>query len=90
MKTDLMDSSGLPTNALKLFLLYAEDAPNWNWTPLFNGNVCLLGEKEDRALLTWIKKTGLVTTFLSDGNSWIKFTDKGIALAAENGIEVRS
>jgi len=83
-------SDQLPANALKLFLLYAKDAGNWSGQPMVGGNVWLLGAKEDRALLTWCKRAGLLTTFtdMGDGCSFISFTDAGVALAAEHGIEV--
>lgn len=78
----------LSGNCKELFIKYANDAGNWSGTPLFNGNVNLLGEKEDRGLLTHIKKAGLVTTFVSDGATWIEFTIKGIDYAHKNGIDL--
>jgi hypothetical protein len=86
----------LPENALKLFRLYAEDAGNWGGMPLVNGNVTLLGEKEDRGLLTHLKRAGLITT-IADKNringrivthAFVDFTEAGKAFAASLGIEI--
>lgn len=70
----------------KVFLAYAEDAANWSGTPLVGGNVG--GSKEERGNLTQLKKAGLITTFESDGLTWVRFTDAGKALSLENGIEL--
>lgn len=71
--------------SMKLFLAYAEDAGNWSGNPLVGGNVG--GSKEDRGNLTQLKKAGLITTWVDEGQTWIDFTDEGKALAKENGIE---
>ena len=78
----------LTKRSLELFLAYAEDAGNWSGTPLVGGNVG--GSKEDRGNLTDLKKAGLITTFVSDGCTWLKFTDAGRGLAAEHQIEIGS
>ena len=72
--------------SLVVFLAYANDAENWNGTPLVGGNVG--GTKEERGNLTQLKVAGLITTFVDDGDAWITFTAEGKALAAEHGIEV--
>ena len=75
-------------NSLKLFLAYAKDSGNWNGQPLVGGNVCILGVKEDRGNLTQLKHAGLLSTFQSDGYTWIQFSEKGIAFAKEHGVEI--
>lgn len=78
----------LTDNAKQLFTLYVKDAGNWSGTPLMGGNVSLLGSKEDRGLVTHLKRAGLITTFNDEGNSWIQFTDAGKAYASELGLDV--
>lgn len=77
----------LTAQSLELFLAYVEDAPNWGGTPLFNGNVCMNGEKADRGNLTQLKKAGLVQTNTEEGNTWIYFTAAGVALANQHGLD---
>jgi len=83
-----MSKSSLAENAKQLFVMYVNDAGNWSGEPLVGGNVSLLGSKEDRGLLTHLKRAGLVTTFVDEGNSWIQFTDAGKAFAAELGLSL--
>ena len=71
----------LTPNAMELFRLYVKDSGNWSGNPMVGGNVTLLGVKEDRGLLTHLKRAGLVTTFTSEGLAFISFTESGIALA---------
>lgn len=80
-------TDNLSPNAKQLFILYVKDSGNWSGEPLVGGNVSLLGSKEDRGLLTHLKRAGLITTFVDGGDSWIQFTDAGKAFAAELGIE---
>lgn len=78
----------LPTNARELFVKYVQDAGNWNGTPLVGSNVTLLGEKEDRGLLTYLKRAGLVTTSQDADNRkcfWLHFTPDGVAYAKSLG-----
>jgi hypothetical protein len=82
------DMKTLTPDSLALFLAYARDAGNWSGTPMVGGNVG--GSKADAGNLTDLKKAGLLTTFVDDGNKWIKFTAAGIALAAEHNIEIWS
>lgn len=66
-----------------LFDAYANDAGNWSGTPLVgvNGNVTFTAA--DRGNLTDLKKAGLISTFESDREMWISFTDAGRQMAKE-------
>ena len=76
------------TDASKaLFVAYANDAGNWNGTPMVGGNVG--GSKEDRGNLTDLKRKGLLTTFRDEGLDWVSFTDAGLDYAKSIGIELR-
>jgi hypothetical protein len=79
-------ADAITPRSLELFLAYARDAGNWSGTPLVGGNVCVGGEREDRGNLTQLKRAGLLTTFVDDGNAWVSFTAAGERLAAEHGI----
>ncbi|MEB3023387.1 MULTISPECIES: hypothetical protein [Mycolicibacter] len=73
--------------SLELFLAYAQDAGNWSGTPLVGGNVG--GSAEDRGNLTQLKRAGLIQTSPGErGATWINFTEAGVALAAEHGIQI--
>ena len=72
--------------SLNLFLAYANDADNWSGTPLVGGNVG--GSKEERGNLTQLKQAGLITTFVDEGCTWVKFTEAGRKLAAEHNISI--
>lgn len=61
--------------SLQLFRDLYEDAGNWGGTPLWGGNVG--GGREDRGNLTHLKKLGLVTADVDEGDTWIHFTDLG-------------
>lgn len=79
----------VPANALRLFDLYADDAGNWSGSPLVEGNVSLLGAREDRGLLSHLKRAGLVTTERDSDRrdlTWLHFTKAGIELATERGF----
>lgn len=76
----------LTPRSLELFLAYAEDAGNWGGTPRVGGN--LGGGRKDSGNLTHLKKAGLITTAVDDGDVFIYFTAAGRELAAENGIEI--
>lgn len=69
-----------------LFLEYAQDAGNWNGTPLVGGNVG--GSKAERGNLTQLKIAGLIKTFLDGGETWVEFTDEGKTLAASLGVQI--
>lgn len=79
-------ASALTPASLKLFLEYADDAGNWNGTPLVGGNVG--GSARDRGNLTHLKISGLITTDRDEGCTWVSFTAAGIALAALHGITI--
>jgi hypothetical protein len=74
--------TNITPRSLELFLAYANDAGNWSGQPLFDGS------KEDRGNLTQLKQAGLLTTFTDEGCLWIDFTEAGVALAAQHGIEI--
>lgn len=78
----------IPENAARLFELLARDSGNWGGMPLFNGNVQLLGEREDRGLLTHLKRAGLVTTQTDEGCTWVLFTAAGVERAAALGVRI--
>ena len=73
--------------SLDLFLAYARDAGNWSGNPLVGGNVG--GSKEERGNLTQLKQAGLIDTFVSDGFTWISFTDAGRTFALKHGVEIK-
>ena len=76
-------------NSRAYFAAAAADAGNWSGTPLVGGNFRVLGDKEDRGLITDLKRAGLLTTFMSDGNAWISFTAHGMEQAKTIlGIEI--
>jgi hypothetical protein len=77
-----MNIIDITETSLKVFLAYADDADNWNGTPL----VC--GDKAERGNLTQLKKAGLITTDIEEGHTWLFFTDAGKALAAKHGIKL--
>ena len=80
----------LPENVAKLFESLAKDADNWSGTPLFGEDGTykpVLGYKEDRGLLTKLKRAGLVETFKSDGCLWVRFTEAGRVRAVELNID---
>lgn len=81
-----MTNTTITAQSLKIFLAYAKDAGNWNGTPLVGGNVG--GSKAERGNLTQLKLAGLIKTDVEEGNTWLFFTDAGIALAAEHGIKL--
>ena len=68
----------------RVFEAYAQDAVNWNGTPLVGGNVG--GSKEERGNLTQLKKAGLITTENNGIDLWVEFTDAGREYAASLGI----
>ena len=70
----------------RVFEAYARDAGNWGGNPLVGGNVG--GSKEERGNLTQLKRAGLITTQVDEGNTWISFTPDGIQYAASLGIDL--
>ncbi len=55
----------------KLFRELCHEAPNWNGTPIFDG------DKTDAGNLLDLKKKDLIITNESDNIIWCYFTDKG-------------
>jgi hypothetical protein len=75
--------SSLTDSSRELFLGLAEDAGNWSGTPLVTVDAA------GRGNLTHLKRLGLVTTFADeDGCVFAEFTEAGVALAAEHGIDL--
>ena len=74
---------GITNESFNVFIAYLLDAPNWSGTPLVGGNVG--GSKEERGNLTQLKRAGLITTFRDEDETWINFTEKGVALAHDLG-----
>lgn len=79
-------NAAITETSLQLFLALARDAGNWSGTPMLGGNV-LVGTK-GRGNVTQLKQAGLITTFVDRGDAFAAFTDDGIALAAEHGIDI--
>jgi len=79
----------LSENAKKLFIAYVEDSGNWGGSPMVGGNVKILGEREDRGLLTHLKRAGLIITWVDEdcGSAFVDFTKLGRAYCAELGHE---
>lgn len=65
-----------------LFMAFARDAGNWNGQPMVDIT------REQRGNLTDLKKQGLLTTFVSDGITWVDFTDLGVQHAANHGVVI--
>lgn len=76
----------LTERSLAIFKDAAEDAGNWSGTPALGHNFTF--NKEDRGNLTQLKRAKLLTTFKSDGEEWIQFTQLGHEFAAFHGIEI--
>ena len=76
----------LTPRSYELLIDHMKDAPNWSGAPLVGGNVKFT--KEDRGNLTQLKRAGLITTQLDEGNVWMYFTASGKELAAELGIDL--
>lgn len=81
-------TTAITPRSLEIFLAYAREALNWDSEVPWNGHG--QSTKADTGNLTQLKIAGLVTTRVDDtvGDVWLEFTDAGIALAAEHGIEI--
>jgi len=55
-------AENITSESKRVFIAYANDAPNWNGMPLVGGNVG--GSKEERGNLTQLKRAGLITDLL--------------------------
>ena len=75
-------NAALTPDSLALFLELARDAANWSGTPP------TWVTKEQRGNLTHLKKAGLLSTFEDRGDSFAVFTEAGVALAAEHGVDL--
>ena len=78
---EIVPESDLSPGSLELFLGLAEDASNWSGTPLVTVDAAGKGH------LTDLKKRGLLDTFVDEGCSFATFTEAGIALAEEHGVD---
>ena len=76
----MINNINITDNAKRLFVLYAANAAQ-SCAPLTGGNVRLLSLRQDRRLLTSLKRAGLITTFASNGAMWVEFTAAGRELA---------
>jgi len=70
----------------RIFVAYARDSVNWAGTPLVGGNVG--GSVGERGNLTQLKRAGLITTQVDEGETWISFTAKGIEYAKSLKIDI--
>jgi hypothetical protein len=68
--------------SLALFEDLIADAPDWSGSPLVD-----LASAADKGNLTDLKKTGLVTTSVIDGSTFVWFTPEGIAFADSLGLD---
>lgn len=73
----------LTSASVDLFLKLANDADNWNGTPLLDI------DKKERGNLSQLKKQGLLTTFIEEGNNWVFFTKLGVEFATHFDIELK-
>ena len=76
----LDDAEALTADSLKLFLKLAGEAGNWDGHPLLDIS------KEEQGNLTDLKQRELLATETDEGHTWVVFTEKGSALAAQHGI----
>ena len=82
----------LTAASLETFLMYANDAPNWGWSPWVSaGNITPTNAQ--RGNLSDLVKKGLIQIMDGEGlegshETYIRFTDAGAELAAEHGIKV--
>lgn len=82
----------LTAASLATFLEYADDAGNWSDNPwVSSGNIT--PTKAQRGNLSDLVKKGLIEIHDSEGmgrarDQYLVFTDAGVALAAEHGIQV--
>lgn len=74
----------LTTASHELFMALANDADNWSGMPPTDGNVGMT--REERGNLTQLKRQGLITTEIIDGDAWVIFTAAGTKYAAQYGV----
>jgi len=70
----------------ELFNAYAEEASDYDGLAQVGGNVPH-GHGQDCTLAS-LEEKGMVQRFTKCRRSWVRFTAKGIALAARNGIDM--
>ena len=68
----------------ELFVAYYNDAPNWNGTPAIGHNVS--STQQSNGNLTQLKISGLITTWVDENVSWLRFTDAGLNYAKLLGL----
>lgn len=81
-----MTTTTLTPDSLELFLALAEDAGNWSGEPLFGGNFSV--SQADKGNLTDLKVKGLVRTTNDGRDVFVQFTDAGIELSGQHGIDL--
>ena len=70
-----------------LFMEYADDAKNWGGRPFLNeGNIEIT--KEQRGNITDLLKKGFIFICGTEDGDLLAFTEKGIAYAAKQGVEI--
>lgn len=80
-------SSTLTAASLEVFLLYADDAPNWSGTPwVSEGNIQT--DKQMRGNLSDLVKKGLIQIRGMGGSQYIVFTEAGKTLASQHGMSI--
>ena len=79
-------AANITATSAKLFIDLAKDACNWSGQPMLDGNV-----RTDAALrgnITQLKIAGLIETIRDRNETWVDFTDQGVALAETIGISI--
>jgi hypothetical protein len=74
----------MTTDTKELFEALAKDAPNWGGTPGLGCSVP--SNAKTRGHVTDLKKKGLVTTFNSDGITWVQFTPRPARRLQSNSL----
>ncbi len=80
-------SVSLEPKTLELFLYIAGEAQHWDWTPPIEGLMPF--SRENKGRFMQLKKHDLLFVDAVDtDNHVIHFTDAGVALAAQHGVEI--
>jgi hypothetical protein len=74
-------TTSLTASTISLFVELVNDAPNWSGNPLLDIT------KEQRGNLTQLKQAGVVETFKADGDQWVRFTEAGMLMAEQMGLD---
>lgn len=81
-----MTATDLSQESLEVFYLYAEDAINWSFNPWVSiGNVDCTAKM--RGNLTDLVKKGYIKIGVSNCETYIDFTQRGIDLAYDLGFD---